>query len=352
MKAVYIHSRFGPHPIHKKFAENIQAEFQLVDFILPWHGQNAWIGKRYMSWFLCALFFPDLKKYDLIVSDAQYVPPVLMKLLGRLRKDQKVVCLHDNETLFFLKAGRYSTYTTFLYKKIIRLYDFHICTSQLQSDILKCYLRVNQVYQIFNGVSKERMSRLNKINPDLKSKNILFIGNLYAGWRMWYKGLDLMLDAFAALASEIDEFRFIIIGAMEDKVKDHIFTNYPQVVTDKIDFVGKTNHIDKYLEQASLYLHIARGEAFGISVLEAMAAGVPAIISEWTGAKDVVSKVDNKMIVKAEVSSVIQSIEWYYNLSETDKLCLSHLSCEVAKDYTEENAVNIFRQAVITISKH
>ena len=49
-------------------------------------------------------------------------------------------------------------------------------------------------------------------------------------------------------------------------------------------FEGYQN-INPYLKKCSLSLHLGRGEAFGINILETMLVGIPTIVSKYTGAK-------------------------------------------------------------------
>ena len=102
MKSVFITSRGGTHPIHRKYADSINADFQFVDFCLRWHDVKVPKWKKYASWVLCALIFPEKKNYDLFLVSGQHVMPVLMRILKRISRKQKLVCFHANEALYFI----------------------------------------------------------------------------------------------------------------------------------------------------------------------------------------------------------------------------------------------------------
>jgi glycosyltransferase involved in cell wall biosynthesis len=60
-----------------------------------------------------------------------------------------------------------------------------------------------------------------------------------------------------------------------------------------IKVFGYTPHGERLilLSECSVYLHPARSEPFGLSVVQAMAAGLLPIVTDMTGAKDLVKQV-------------------------------------------------------------
>ncbi len=92
-----------------------------------------------------------------------------------------------------------------------------------------------------------------------------------------------------------------------------------------------------------MYFHIARGEAWGISVTEAMLAGLPAIVSNETGSKEVVAKVDQNLIIPVNQKSAEQALLQYFSLSEDKREILSKKAKEVSSQYTEAAALKHFK---------
>lgn len=349
---VYITSRGGTHPSHKAYAEAVNADFQYVDFKLRWHDISAPAWKRYLSWIVCAWTFPNREKYKIFITGGQQFPAVLMKRFKRITNQQKIVCFHANETLYFLHSGYYSRYTSFALKLLLRQYDFHICASQMQTDLLHQLTggSLKNVFTTFNGVKDKRLNSFSNLKPSLNGKQILLICNLYAGWRLWYKGVDLMIQAVLQVMQHTP-VTFTVVGEIEEEAKAELVQMIGKDDLSKIHFAGKTSKLEDFLEQSALYLHCARGEAFGISVLEAMAAGLPSIVSEWTGAKEVVTKADSALIVPLDKNAIVEKIQWYFKLSLAEKEHLSE-KCRIAcKSYTESKAVESFKNIVEEIKK-
>jgi glycosyltransferase involved in cell wall biosynthesis len=77
-------------------------------------------------------------------------------------------------------------------------------------------------------------------------------------------------------------------------------------------------------------------------VLEAMCAGVPSIVSEWTGTREAVEHVDPGLVVPCDAESAAEKVHWYFSLSPEARRALSARCREVAAQYSEERAVESF----------
>jgi len=348
IKTAYIEGRPHGHPLHTAYANSVGSVFHHVDFKLRYHdvaGASAF--RRYMSWIVCAFTFPKRKTYDVFLSEEAYFMPGLMKKLGLISKKQKLVAIMGSHTLYFLHTGKYAPSTKKAFIKLFRLYDAFICEGPVQYELLNNFLGKDhkvKVYKIFNGSPEIRFNKLIRTQPNLEKLNILTIGAIPNQNRMHYKGIDLMLAAFARIKPFFPGLTFTIVGeydaALIEKLLEEHCKNYRQDVI----FSGQSNDLSICLQDACLYLHTARGEAWGISVTEAMAAGVPPIISEWTGSKEAVAKVSEELIVPLDVEKIAEKMIWYLNLSLENKRKLSDKCKQTAEFYTEENAIGNFQR--------
>jgi glycosyltransferase involved in cell wall biosynthesis len=83
------------------------------------------------------------------------------------------------------------------------------------------------------------------------------------------------------------------------------------------------------------------------TVVEAMAAGLPALISEWTGTRETVKKVDENLIAPLEPEAIAEKILWYFSLTSAERKKLSERSREVVKEnHDERKVIEIFRNKV------
>ena len=352
-KIAFIHGRPG-NPVHIKYATSTNADLFPVDFYLRWHDKpNSTAFRRYLSWLLCALFFPNKKKYTIFYTECVRFPVVLMRWLGLLSKKQKIVALLDDETMYFIYSKKYSGTTSIAMKKYLQSCDALICVGKMQTELAKNILQENcpPLYTIFNGVDNSRAKQLLTLSPSLLSKNIILIANVDVEWRAWYKGTDIMFRAFEIASKVIPDIQFTLVGRWDTELLKAQIAQYCPKFGKNIIHVGYTDKLDTFINDSSLYLHCARGEAWGISVTEAMASGIPTIVSEWTGAKDVVEQVDESLIVSLNEKEIADKIIWYFNLPLEEKKKLSDKCREVVKEYTEENAVSFHQEKFAELVK-
>ena len=352
-KVAYITSRGGTVPIRKLYMDSVGADYQFVDHKLRWHDVHTFAWKKYLSWIVCAATFPGRDNYDIFISSGQHYMPILMKWMRLLGKEQKVVCYQGNETLFFLKSGKYSKLTTKALRWQLRQYDAHICLSKLQAQLLREVVGNDIVYYcIFNGVEEDKFARFKVIEPNLNRFNILFIGNLYVGWRLWYKGIDILLSVFQKLKNEFPEAHLTIVGQVTKPIMNNLQQTYSVELLNSVHFAGKVDNLGPYIAQSAIYLHLARGEAFGSAVIEAMAGGLIPIVSEWTGAKEVVEKINKNLVVSLDVEEAYQKIRYIWELPYKEKEKISK-ACRalILKEYTIKKAINRFQEVINDIWK-
>ena len=121
---------------------------------------------------------------------------------------------------------------------------------------------------IHNGVSRF-WSQAPGFSDAPAARQILWVGNPKP-----HKGLDLLLSAFATLASRHPDLRLILVGAgaVAHQVAGHPYR-------ERIDVPGHVTNtqLRKLYRGASVFCMPSRYEGFGLPALEAMATGTPVV---------------------------------------------------------------------------
>jgi UDP-glucose:(heptosyl)LPS alpha-1,3-glucosyltransferase len=204
------------------------------------------------------------------------------------------------------KMSLYDTATAWVEKKLV--YHGHckkfIAVSDLTKDIFLQEYAINpdQVAVIHPGVNLTDYAQKNKDGVRHAIRSELGIGAadpviVFASMNFEIKGLDDILFSLAQLKTQNCKFKLIVAGkgnikkyekmAKEAQISDHvIFTG----------MVSKDKIIRLYLA-GDLYVMLSKFDTFGMVVLEAMAAGLPVIISSHVGAKDLVQEDKNGFII-------------------------------------------------------
>ena len=351
MRIAFVHGRPGPHPFHALLAKSVNADFHFPDPVMRWHDRSTSRWYRNVSMVVCSLLFSRKSRYDALISEGPHTIPVLTRMFT-VGSRPKAVALMANETLYFLKSGYYEKRTHSKILSLLSRFDALICIGsmevELAYDALREITKKPSIYLVHSCLSDGRWNELNNISPPLEGTDIVFVGNGGSGWMSWYKGLDLLLDTAQKLSESGRRIFFTIVGHWEEEHIDKLLSSRPGLES-VVRFVGALPSISDPLSKASLYIHLGRGEAFGISVLEAMSAGLPCIVSEWTGAKEAVAQVSEDLIVPIDAEAAARKALWYFDLPQEIKASLSDRSREVAKTYTEERAIREFQSAIETI---
>ncbi len=100
------------------------------------------------------------------------------------------------------------------------------------------------------------------------------------------KGIDRLVRIFRALFPTGDEnARLVIVGDGPDRQKiEALAQNDPRIV-----FAGAQQSVAPYYRAFDTYVSPARFEPFGLSILEAMAAGCPLVLTRSEGPREILS---------------------------------------------------------------
>ena len=134
---------------------------------------------------------------------------------------------------------------------------------------------------INNIIKKPDFDNLVKIRQ--KAKTILFVGRICA-----HKNIDILIRAFAIFSKNNTDWKLSIIGNYDDPKYAKFINNLimEENIQKQINIPGfKTSHdlVEEY-EKASFFISSSKSENFGLSIAEALRAGLPAIVpldSPW-----------------------------------------------------------------------
>jgi glycosyltransferase involved in cell wall biosynthesis len=85
---------------------------------------------------------------------------------------------------------------------------------------------------------------------------------------------------------------------------------------------------------ASIYLHLGRGDAFPLSVEEAMLAGLPAIVSDQTGSKELVEAIGKNFVVPMQQEKIVKAVTDYFSSSYKRKIFLSKKAISASQKFS------------------
>ncbi|HKH43090.1 MAG TPA: glycosyltransferase family 4 protein [Thermoanaerobaculia bacterium] len=119
---------------------------------------------------------------------------------------------------------------------------------------------------------------------------------LFAGASIHRKGFDLLLEAFAQVAAEVPDARLRVVGPHGDAA--HLLDRFSAL---PIKAMGPTDQrgLAAEFRRADCLVLPSRNDSYAMVVTEALATGLPVIVSEMVGAKDLIREGKNGWIVPA-----------------------------------------------------
>jgi glycosyltransferase involved in cell wall biosynthesis len=126
------------------------------------------------------------------------------------------------------------------------------------------------------------------------AKNKMVI--LYCGRFVWYKDLRTFIDIYNLFKQNNDrDVKFVLAGdgpirnQLEEEMPDAVYTGYLGV-----------KELAEVYASSDLLLFPSTTETFGNVVLEALSSGVPAVVSDEGGCKEIVEQSNGGLVAKAK----------------------------------------------------
>jgi glycosyltransferase involved in cell wall biosynthesis len=190
-----------------------------------------------------------------------------------------------------------------LHRRVTRVKDLeigladHVLTvSELARETyLEAGVRPERVHAVPLGADTSLFTpAVSGAGAEARSGNLVFV---FSGATIRRKGFDLLLDAFARVRAAEPGVRLSIVGPRGDA-----FGLLGAGAPEGIRVAGPVSQreLAEVFRQADCLVLPSRNDSFGMVVAEALAAGLPVLVSEMVGAKTLVEPGRNGWIVPAE----------------------------------------------------
>lgn len=293
-KFLYLCRKERPHPAHEHFVTS-NAE------VVPVHPLNIKMVKC-IAW----------RKYDVAIADGFGTLPIGWAL--------KKTGLISN--LIFVTTSHAFVYHQQIFKLMLKAVDGVIATSSLMHSLIKDLIGYTGPIAICYPIPN--ITDFLKINPSINSRKACFIGTY-----KFHKGVDLLPKIAHMLHEKTKMSKVYVIGHMQ-----HCELNQ----CTEIEYFGHVSRkkMLKIVSECSVYVHPARIEAFGASVVEAMAAGLIPVVTSKTGAKDLVELLDPDLVVREDVDTISRKIIEVWSWRPEKRAKLSNEAKNIIQDLANE----------------
>mgnify|MGYP006075525211 FL=1 len=224
----------------------------------------------------------------------------------------------------------------FFSKYLVKNVTGWIANSELITKNLKNYkIKDKLIHKIFNGIDIKEI----RINKFRKNKTFIVVGRLSE---------EKLCNQIISVFSKIPENLNVKLVFLGKDYGDGSQRNYLEKITNdlnqthRITFRGEVEDVNDQLNNADFYLSASKSEGMSNALLESMALGVPAIVSNVSGVEEIIINNKNGFIFeqgneKLFYDKIIKAI----NFSEEDynKMSLS-ASEHIYKNFSIERVSN------------
>lgn len=202
-----------------------------------------------------------------------------------------------------------------------------VAVSAENEQLVKSYYHINsaQCVCVNNGIDIKRFGR----------KEHEFFTLINVARQDDNKNQAMLLRCFAKFHKSAAETKLLLLGdgPNHENLKD---LAKELGICDAVTFTGNVANTEDYYAVSDLYVQTSFREAMPLSVLEAMAAGLPVVSTNVGGLADVVQ--DNGILVLAgDEEALYQAITKCYQSSPEEKKIMGKASLRIVQDYSAES---------------
>ncbi len=186
-----------------------------------------------------------------------------------------------------------------------------ICVSRSVRDhhARKSHLPLWRYEVIYNGIDADVYAPNPQRREELRRQwgvgddeiLIAFVGRLD-----YQKNLPMLLDAFGCLRQSRNDIHLVIAG---DGPEAPVLEEFLRDQSGSVIWLGRTDDVPGLLSAADIFVHPSRGEGFGLSAAEAMAAGLPVIGTRVPGLTELIEEgVSGALIDSEDIDALTTTI--------------------------------------------
>ena len=268
-------------------------------------GLRKFAGYLYIA---CLMFhlWRRRAEYDLIHVHGLSYHTFAAVLMGRLLGRPVVVKLANSgpaSDIAKMRSGQHLALSRYLLPTALRADRFVALNRLIVRELVEAGVPAAQIEEIPNGVPTAGVAPKASYSLHHPAR-LLFVGRLHP-----QKGLDVLLKALRRLQDEGTEVGLTLVGDGPQKTQLENLARALGIRT-QVKFAGESSHVPDYLREADVFVLPSRAEGVSNSLLEAMAQGLPVVVSDIPGNAEVVDDEKTGIVFRPDdVSSLAAGLQ-------------------------------------------
>src|SRR5699024_4887495 len=173
--------------------------------------------------------------------------------------------------------------------------------NQEDYEIAKKKFYANEVFYIPGvGIDLKKFNPVNKNEKELLRKKLGYNKKdfilIYVGELSYRKNQKMLIESIRLLNNEINNIKLLLVGTGELKEKYEHLVNKLEL-ENTVKFLGYRTDVKELMQISDLAVSTSRQEGLPVNIMEAMAVGLPLVVTDSRGNRDLVSDQYNGYIV-------------------------------------------------------
>jgi glycosyltransferase involved in cell wall biosynthesis len=284
------------------------------------HRLEAFDKQRFLRFYLQTLvyLFKQRKTYRVIHINSFQDRFLLLLLLTKVLRKKVVVqmaLMGADDPLTFLRMFKFGKFRFFLIRKLTD--RFFPISTPIEQSCLDAGVPPAKIHKIFQGVDTQAFAPVGSeaekqaLRVELKLPDGVPLA-IFVGAIIERKGVRELLSAWAKVQRGSPAAVLLLVGPYDFGEENVNITSLNSFVTElrgiiqkdglNVIWAGKTNQVERYMRAADLFVFPSRKEGFGNVIIEAMACGLPCIVTPMDG-------VANDTVVSGDTGYIVSTVD-------------------------------------------
>jgi glycosyltransferase involved in cell wall biosynthesis len=237
-------------------------------------------------------------QYDLIhvhgLNYHTFAAVLASRLLGR-RTLAKLANSGPASDILKMRSDRQLALSRYMLGTALRCDRFVALTQTIVEELTAAGVPREKITELGNGVETDQIPAKSEYALHHLPR-LIFVGRLHE-----QKGLDILLQAVQRLAAVSPPIGVCLQIVGDGPLLEALREQAARLnITDRVNFTGQVPHVIGCLQQADIFVLPSRAEGISNALLEAMACGLPVVVSNIPGNSHVIQHDQNGLLFKAE----------------------------------------------------
>lgn len=278
-------------------------------------------GDYFYSSSLAKRCFETINTFDFVYLNSSWVFPLIPACLSSKKFRTKYIITPRTSFMRNSWTGKYIkkfVYHRLVERSLINSAEAIHYTSEIEKRESAWLDLIPRSFVVPNPTDTSEFSQLpergtfrNRINISDHTFIILFLGRLEHR-----KGIDIAIEAFASVSTDFPDAVLVIAGPDKRGYKSSLVSLVHSLqLADKVLFTDYLDEVDRIraLVDSDLFVLTSRSENFGMSVIEAMAVGLPVLISDKVGLKESVIDSKSGIVLPVDIEQIAKQLRELMN---------------------------------------